>query len=183
MASTILWIFHTSKTCLNNEKKTIDSAYTGLLSVLPLGDQQQPAAYDDPSAHEDLRTERLRGIIYRNGLLAGLLHLPDSDRYVHEEVQLQVRNRLRTSPGGVGRPSFLPCSYHKGVLGIPVHILRDCGRNVLPRDCCESVCGCIGRRVICPSQTQSGSVVQRSWSFCRRHVPQQARPQRKYIYT
>ena len=56
---------------------------------LPVGNQQQPAAYHDQTIDENLRTKYVRSLFHRNGLLAGLLYLPDTDCHVHEAVQLQ----------------------------------------------------------------------------------------------
>ena len=72
-----------------DEKEQIRSAADAhILPVLPMGHQQQPSAYDDKAAHEDLRAQRLRGLVYRERLLAGLFHIPDTDSDVHEALQL-----------------------------------------------------------------------------------------------
>ena len=47
---------------------------------------QQPVAYDDTAADEDVRIEYVRGFVYRISLLAGIFYLPDTYRYVYEAV-------------------------------------------------------------------------------------------------
>ena len=59
---------------------------TGLQLVLLVGYQQQPVAYDDTAADEDVRIEYVRGFVYRISLLAGIFYLPDTYRYVYEAV-------------------------------------------------------------------------------------------------
>jgi hypothetical protein len=51
-----------------------------------VGYQQQPVAYDDTAADEDVRIEYVRGFVYRISLLAGIFYLPDTYRYVYEAV-------------------------------------------------------------------------------------------------
>ena len=147
-----------------------------------MGYKQQPSAYNDQAAHEDLRTQRVRGLVHRDSILARIFHLPDSYRDVHEAIQLQVRNHLRSSAGRCRRTSVLPSSHNKGILGISRHLLYHRYWNVLPRDGSESLCDSIGRFRVSSAQAQPRPVIQRSWSLCCGNVPEQACPQRQHIH-
>lgn len=48
--------------------------------------------------------------LYRIGLLACLLYLPDSDSYVHEALYLQGWHRVRAADGGCGCTALFPAA-------------------------------------------------------------------------
>lgn len=88
-----------------------------------MGNQQQPVAYHDQTIDENLRTKYVRSLFHRNGLLAGLLYLPDTDCHVHEAVQLQGRYHLRTVAGRFRRITVFPGSHAERILGVPDNLL------------------------------------------------------------